>query len=247
MRPVKLTGIALILAFATGVDAKPAPKSTKGKKPAVAAPAAAQPAARPADAKAVPEDLPPAAPIDPLPAGLAEEDTVRLSGLEERVSELKEKLFRTRAKLLLLKETVLAGEISGAKARVLHNDEMGSGFRLERALYVLDGTPIFDKTAADGQEIVIDPATPLFDGPTAPGNHLLSVQLLYRGTGYGVFSYLEGYEFDIKSSYAFTAEEGKATTVNVVPFERGGLTMDLTDRPAIRYDVEVRSVSAAAE
>ncbi|MBI4814732.1 MAG: dihydrolipoamide acetyltransferase [Deltaproteobacteria bacterium] len=236
MRPAIFTGIVLILAFATGVDAKPDPNAKKDKNPAAAPPA-----------KPPAEEMPAAVPLEALPAGLAEQDTARLEGLEERVADLKEKLFRTRAKLLLLKESVLSGEISGSKARIVHNNEMGSGFRLERALYVLDGAPIFDKTASEGQEIVIDPTAALYDAPVAPGNHLLSVQLLFRGTGYGVFSYLEGYEFDIKSSYAFTAEEGKATTVHVVPFEKGGLTTELTDRPAIRYDVEVRSAAAPTE
>jgi hypothetical protein len=42
----------------------------------------------------------------------------------------------------------------------------------------------------------------------------------------------------VQSSYTFNAEPGKLTTVRVVGFEQGGLTTDLRDRPAVRYDIE---------
>lgn len=170
------------------------------------------------------------------------EDTdyaIRLRNLEERVNHLKERIFRSKARLILLRETVLNGVISGAKARIVHRNEMGASFSLEQVSYSLDGAPLFNKTDTEGglddkEEIE------LFNGSIVPGNHNISVYLLYRGNGYGVFSYLNGYTFKIKSSYAFTAEEGKITTVRVVGYEKGGFTTDLKDRPAIRYDVEVK-------
>ncbi|MEL7372782.1 MAG: dihydrolipoamide acetyltransferase [Myxococcota bacterium] len=164
---------------------------------------------------------------------------VRLRSLEERVNDLKERVFRSKARLILLRETVLNGAISGAKAVILHRNEMGSSFTLEQAGYALDGAPLFNKTDPEGgldeQEQI-----ELFNGSIVPGNHNISVFLLYRGNGYGLFSYLKGYTFRIQSSHAFTAEEGKITTVKVVAYEKGGFTTDLKDRPAIRYDVEVK-------
>ena len=169
---------------------------------------------------------------------------VRLRNLEERVNDLKERIFRSKARLILLRETVLNGVISGAKARIVHRNEMGASFSLEQVSYALDGAPLFNKTdpsgALDDQEEM-----ELFSGAIVPGNHNLSVYLVYRGNGYGVFSYLRGYTFRIKSSYAFTAEEGKVSTVKVVGYEKGGFTTDLKDRPAIRYDVEVKQDAAA--
>ncbi|HEY1908155.1 MAG TPA: dihydrolipoamide acetyltransferase, partial [Myxococcaceae bacterium] len=46
-------------------------------------------------------------------------------------------------------------------------------------------------------------------------------------------------KFTVSSSYTFSAEPGKVTTVKVVGYEKGGITTDLKDRPAVRYDVEV--------
>jgi hypothetical protein len=170
---------------------------------------------------------------------------IKLRGLEERVNDLKERIFRSKARLILLRETVLNGVISGAKAVVVHRNEMGSSFTLEQASYALDGAPLYNKTDTEGgldeQEEI-----ELFNASIVPGNHNLSVFLLYRGNGYGVFSYLKGYTFKIKSSQAFTAEEGKVTTVKVVAYEKGGFTTDLKDRPQVRYDIEVKADVTAA-
>ena len=68
-----------------------------------------------------------------------------------------------------------------------------------------------------------------------PGEHTLTVNLEYRGHGYGIFSYLKGYRFRVRSNYSFTAPEGKAITIRVVGYEKGGPTAPLEERPAIRY------------
>ena len=69
--------------------------------------------------------------------------TVRLKTLEKNVNELKEQIFRTKARLNLLKETVLGGVIGAARAYIKHKNEMGSSFRLVTAAYALDGVQIF--------------------------------------------------------------------------------------------------------
>jgi hypothetical protein len=179
------------------------------------------------------------------PSQSEDDAAIRMRGLEERVNSLKEKIFRSKARLMLLRETVLNGALAGAKANIVHRNEMGTGFVLESVSYALDGAPIFTKTDTDGD--LNDVAEiELFNGSIVPGNHNLSVNMVYRGSGYGIFSYVKGYSFKIRSSYAFTAEEGKMTTVKIVGYEKGGITTDLKDRPAIRYDVEVKREGEAA-
>ena len=194
----------------------------------------------PAWAQTEPAPTSGAAPVAPADSVDDSGYAVRLRGLEERVNDLKERIFRSKARLILLKETVLNGVISGAKANIVHRNEMGSSFALEQVSYALDGAPLFNKTDTTG-ELDEQEEIELFNGSIVPGTHNLSVYLLYRGNGYGVFSYLKGYSFKIKSSHAFTAEEGKVTNVKVVAYERGGFTTDLKDRPAIRYDMEVKA------
>ena len=166
-------------------------------------------------------------------------NNLKLRTLEERVNNLKEMIFQSKARLMQLRELMLHGTITGAKATLIHRNEMGSSFKLSRVQYSLDGAPIFTKSDTEG-DLNDQEEIELFNGSIVPGNHNLSVNLVYRGSGYGVFSYLRGYTFRIKSSYAFTAEEGKITTIRVVGYEKGGITTDLQDRPAVRYDVEVK-------
>jgi hypothetical protein len=185
---------------------------------------------------------PPPPPVDaPKPAASADDaGELKVRTLEERVSDLKEKIFRTKARLMNLQEMVIGGDVtSGSKAVLLHRNEMGSSFYLESASYALDGAPIYSKVDVDG-DLEKRAEFEIFNGRVVPGSHQIAVQLIYRGNGHGLFSYLEGYKFKVQSSYTFNAEPGKVNTVKVVGFERGGLTAELKDRPAVRYDVDVQ-------
>jgi len=72
----------------------------------------------------------PAAAAAPSPTGAPSESTpaaadsggytVRLRALERNVNDLKEQVFRTRARLNLLKETVLGGVIGASRCVIKH-------------------------------------------------------------------------------------------------------------------------------
>jgi uncharacterized small protein (DUF1192 family) len=191
-------------------------------------------------AQATPPTGPVSEPAAAAPQTAEEQNDLKVRTLEERVSDLKEKIFRTKARLMNLQEMVIGGDITtGAKAVLVHRNEMGSSFYLESVAYALDGAPVYSKTDVDG-DLEKREEFEVFNGRVVPGNHQISVQLVYRGHGYGVFSYLEGYRFKVQSAYTFNAEPGKALTVKVVGFEKGGMTAELKDRPAIRYDVDVQ-------
>jgi hypothetical protein len=166
--------------------------------------------------------------------------------LEERVTDLKEKLTRTKSRLMNLQEIVIGGELAaGARATLIHRNEMGSSFSLESVAYAIDGAPVYTKADVGG-DLRGREEFEVFSGRVVPGSHQLSVQLVYRGNGFGPFSYLDGYRFKVQSAYTFEAEPGKVSTVRIVGFERGGLTARLQDRPAVRYDLDVQMEPAAA-
>jgi hypothetical protein len=244
-----LLGIGL----STPVSAQEAPGSSAAPAaaPVATAPAApaAEPPAAPAPEAAAAPAAPPPPPVAPAPtpgnpaavsAQTAEESfNTRVKTLEEQVVDLKEKIYRSKARLMLLQETVLAGDISsGARAVLIHKNTMGSSFVLESVNYALDGAPIFTRVNENG-ELDKPEGFEIFNGRILPGEHQVSVRLQYRGNGYGVFSYLDGYKFKVQSSYTFSADAGKRTALTVVGFEKGGFTTDLKDRPAVRYDIEV--------
>jgi hypothetical protein len=184
-------------------------------------------------------ETPEGKPVAPATPQTADEafDT-RVKTIEEQVVDLKEKIFRTKARLLLLQETVLGGDLTtGARAVIFHRNEMGSTFVLESVAYSLDGAPIFTKVDVNG-DLDKREEFEIFNGRIVPGQHQLSVRLKYRGHGFGVFSYLEGYKFNVNDSQTFNAEAGKVTTVRVVGIEKGGITTDLKDRPAVDFRLE---------
>ncbi len=165
---------------------------------------------------------------------------VRLIDLEQRINELKEQIFRSKARLSLLAETVLQGVVAGGQARIVHENKMGGSYRLVKVLYALDGAPIFNKADEEGgldEQEVFD----VYNGSIVPGEHTLTVNLEYQGSGYGIFSYLKGYRFKVRSDYTFNAPEGKTVTVRAVSYEKGGPTAPLEERPAIRYVERVSS------
>jgi hypothetical protein len=160
---------------------------------------------------------------------------VKLNDLQGKVNDLKEKIFRTKTRLAILKESILSTSIAGAEALILHRNEMGASFNLEKVIYSLDGDTIYSKIDRDG-DLDDQKELPAYNGPIMPGNHTLSVVMIYRGNGFGIFSYFRGYVFTLRSSHTFSAEEGKRIQVKVVGYEKGGITTDLKDRPDIRFE-----------
>jgi hypothetical protein len=219
----------------------PLPKRMTTKIPA--GKAATTPAATPA---AAPATSPTAAEPRVGPAQTAEEQNdLKVRTLEERVSDLKEKVFRTKARLMNLQEMVIGGDITtGAKAVIIHRNEMGSSFYLESVTYALDGAPIYTKGDVDG-DLDKREEFEVFNGRIVPGNHQLAVQMVFRGYGFGFFSYLQDYKFKAQSAYTINAEPGKVITVRVVGYEKGGLTAELKDRPTIKYEQEIQSEEPA--
>lgn len=178
---------------------------------------------------------------DASPASDVQE--LKLRGLEERVNELKEKIFRTKARILQLQETVVSGAIgAGARAVIIHRNEMGGSFKLVSVQYALDTVPIWKKVDVNGDLDGIEQRE-IHSSNIVPGNHNIAVQMVFQGQGYGFFSYVKGYKFKVTSSYTFTAEEGKIITISVVGFERGGITTKLEERPAIRYDLKIEKLT----
>jgi hypothetical protein len=237
-------GLSLLL-FASTAHAQAAPAGSAAPATGAAAPSAA-PTTTPATGAAAPGAAAPAAgapaeagaPPAATDSGDSGAYTVRLRTLEKNVNELKEQIFRTKARLNLLKETVLGGVIGASRAYIKHKNEMGSSFRLVKAAYALDGVQIYSKSDDTGRLAEMTDFE-IYNGAIQPGSHTLTVVLLYQGNGFGVFSYLKGYKFTAKSSQSFVAAESKTTSITVVGYEKGNMTTQLSDKPAIDFRINV--------
>ena len=169
---------------------------------------------------------------------------VRLRDLEQRINALKEQIFASKARLSLLAETVLQGVVAGAQAVIVHENRMSSSYRLVKAVYALDGARIFSKADEEGslgdqQEFEV------YNGSIVPGEHNITVNLEYRGNGYGIFSYLKGYRFRVRSSDSFSVPEGRTITIRAVGYEKGGPTAPLEERPAVQYTETVEGADTS--
>ncbi len=212
--------------------AKPQPSQASPSKPHTA-----PPPAKPSTTGAPPAKKTSGTPSAAAPGAGARKSEVygdRLDTLEAEVDALKDKIFRSKARLALLKETVLRGVLAGSRVILAHRNRMGASFRLIKIVYVLDGAQIYARNDDSGtldqeDELVI------FDGNLPPGPHTATIELTYRGHGYGVFAYLSGYTFDSRSTHTFTAPPNGAVKVTSVGFERGNMTTEMRDRPSVDW------------
>jgi hypothetical protein len=161
---------------------------------------------------------------------------VRMRRLEQRTQALKERAWQLKARVQMLKETMLGGGV-GAQALITHGNEMGSSFRLTKIVYTLDGTQVFVRSDEAAESLYKTKSFDIFAGPIAPGNHNLASVATYRGHGYGVFEYLKKYTFVANGKQAFTAGEGKISKVECKGLEKGGPTTPMEKRAAIECKV----------
>jgi hypothetical protein len=265
-----LSAVAGIISLAPAVNAQTAASSSKaatsaapaanpGPKPADKGAAAPSTSAA-APGAAAPTSTPPAAATTPVAASSATSSAppaaagtgsasldgatyvVRLRDLEQHIDELKEQIRRSHTRLSLLSDTILSGGAGGARAEISFRNDLSSAFRLTGALFVLDGAVQYNKQdESDDSPLANQKEIPIFIGSIPPGDHTVQIVLQLRGNGYGVFSYLKGYKFKVPSSHSFTITEGKTLKLDVIAWEKGDVTTDLTDRPAIRFTENVRS------
>lgn len=158
-----------------------------------------------------------------------------LRSIEEEVNGLKERVFRSKATLQLLKEIVIQGSTSGSNATIWHVNKLGNAYTVESLSYFLDGQSKFSKTDAEGS---LDESKEfkVFEGAVPPGDHSVTVNVRLRGNGFGVFKYVEKYQVNFKANSTFTAEEGKSCQIQVVLEKQRGIGRSFTDRPNVAFE-----------
>jgi hypothetical protein len=167
-------------------------------------------------------------------ADQTEDYSKELRTVEEEVNGLKERVFRSKATLQLLKELVVEGASSGARVVVWHLNQLGKGYAMESVQYFLDGKNVYTKVDPGGQLAAVKEMK-VHEQSVPPGTHNLQVKMVLRGAGYGVFSYLRTYQFNVQSSHSVKVQDGRASVVRVIADSRGGLR-NFVDRPTVRYE-----------
>ena len=168
---------------------------------------------------------------------LAEDDldfNNELLQIEEEVNSMKKNVFQAKATLNLLRELVVQGSSAGSRATIWHVNDLGRTYVVESVSYILDGKSEFVKTDVSGEMNSLDEMM-VFEGGIPTGKHTLSVEMRLRGNGYGVFSYVDKYGFNVQSSTVFSSEEGQNCTVRVIAEKKSGFAYSFYERPNIVF------------
>lgn len=188
---------------------------------------------------------PPTPPADAPPVGQSDTDVEiekidpeKLEGYEKDLDMLKERIFKSKSRLMQLYEQLKLGSVSLVGLSVKHTHKVGSTFKLESITYTLDGFEVY--AAENDQENSLEKLqdTPVYEGSLLPGDHLLVVDMVFRGKGYGVFSYLNQYLFKVKSRYTFNVVEGDVVNLQVISYDKGSFLTPLKNRLQVSFEKE---------
>jgi hypothetical protein len=76
----------------------------------------------------------------------------------------------------------------------------------------------------------------VYNGPLPAGRQKVLLGLNYRGNDYGPLAHAYGYRFELKSSHDLHVAEGKAPSLVITAYEKGGPGTPLEQRPTVRWD-----------
>lgn len=128
-----------------------------------------------------------------------------------------------------------------------HRDEMSETFRLVRLRVTVDGGEVYVAGSDEDGAQTLPDATCVYRNAVSAGEHEVGVELLYRGRGHGVFSYLSGYRFAVRSTTRADVVQGSAVVHLVAAgVEEGGATAPLEDRPKVRFTTSLEETDTAA-
>ncbi len=160
-----------------------------------------------------------------------------IARLDARLDEVSSRLERVADQVGVLRDTALGAGVEATRAVLVHKNQLGRAFALERIRYVLDGGVLLEKVDEGGNLSGLEDLV-LFDGRIEPGEHVLEVEGVCRGGGFGVFSYVEAYRFRLTSRYILNVREGRSTRLEIVLYQRPDLTLEAAKRLDLRYDVQ---------
>jgi hypothetical protein len=192
----------------------------------LSADAAPKPRPAPAPAAAAADDdggkpVAPAAPAPPPPAAGGGD----LAKLRAEYDRLRDALFRSRARSMLVEEGVYASKL-GAK---IHWDG-APDFIMRRAEVLLDGNSIWDS----GPKPLVDEMISVAERPIKPGTHNVTIRLEIR-PGKKSEKEHEGLGYELEHSFVVNVPDGKRTTIDITADDGG----DLPEyEPEIEIEIE---------
>jgi hypothetical protein len=175
----------------------------------------------------------------PLQAIAAEDltptDAKALAETERQVTELKDSVYKAKARLRELEEAVLRGKINGSKALIDFDNQAEGFFSFSAAEFYLDDQ-LIQKVDGEGRKKPLDKIR-VFDGAIPSGDHVLRAKILYRGSDrsiYTAFPYFKDHKFELTLNEKFGADYRKTTVVKLTALDKGYFKTDVKERLSLQ-------------
>jgi len=146
-----------------------------------------------------------------------------LNDLDRGIDDLSTDIQKTEVRLQHLLDEAI-GSANRPGLVVTLGNRLGAHYRIVAWRISVDGTEL----ALDGRQ-TLRSALP-------PGRHTVDIQLDLVGDGLGVFPYLDGYRFSVRSSLDLAFGDSAPIRLDVVAHERGDVTTPFVERPALRIE-----------
>jgi hypothetical protein len=119
-----------------------------------------------------------------------------------------------------------------AHATLQFKNDAGDSFRLVDARFVMDGAalPTIIKAAERGTSYVV------FSGDLSVGHHAVTAQLTYQGTNHGVFRYMNGYTFKVRSDEVLMMRGDLGVNFTIICKERTGFNDGVEKRLVVTVE-----------
>jgi hypothetical protein len=158
--------------------------------------------------------------------------------VKENVDDMKLRVLEKKTQSLIFKKMLKSEgfESNLPTVAINHTNEMSSRYLVDSVTYLLDNDRVYTYKKNNRQKSGLPKEVVIFKGLLPPGNHDLSVEIIYRGNDVGVFSYVNDYKITSKSTKTFKVDKGQNLDVQVVAYEKGWALTDFKDRPDLKIN-----------
>ena len=160
----------------------------------------------------------------------------QLMDVENEVNDLKERFFKSKATLRLLKESIVQGSIQGAQIEVSFKDKLGSSYILQSILCRINGKEQSTNPSDASNDLSSQKNYKIISMNLPPEQHTIEVVVKLNGNGKGLFSYVNKYSFEVKGGSTFTPKQGDKCDIYVTLSERKGFALSFLDKPQISFE-----------
>ena len=178
---------------------------------------------------------------------MAQEDTTdfnkQLMDVENEVNDLKERFFKSKATLRLLKESIVQGAIQGAQVNVWYRNELSSAYVPQSILCRIDGKEFSTNPTEASSNLASQREYKIISTNLSAEQHTIEVVVKLNGNGKGLFSYVNKYSFEVKGGNTFTPKQGDECTLYVKLEEKKGFALSFLDRPTISFEQKCAPMS----